>query len=1692
MIINTLQANIASPLYRAALYSFEKISMCANTLFSFIREEGNAWKIFFSNNYYISKLYSAGSEATTFIAKKIFTPSNQPNNRAIELSNASLENLESSNKAWIRDHSLFHKNYPHFNVSNEALLDVIFSKDIDDGGVIKFIKKFCSHRGNSSLQQSLTDWEKAYRERQRIQQSKNRPQEMEQISRELSQRVQGLVGRRDCMVLLFEKEAIHSNSSLSHCIKDGLEQIRSTHDALYQTLYSNVKEKLQRYLDTSWKKRFFSEIQEEVRALLLDQYSSLYQQSTLGHHLPIAMQQLLSGSRGLSLPEGNESLPAVIWDLFLQNGIDEAPNQPLSMEKLNQIFEKEFEMITRGIETVAMAGINQFVENAGKDLQPLLQIWHSRLPQKERGWVEIKHQSETHCQINLCARDLTSPAIHIARYGEPSPMKMYSYNEVPKRLLETEFFFGLLYSQEGSESPISSLETRKQFFSQCGTPTESYIPSNYSTIPSQGLLDHIETYYSQANRSSIIESPEKTFFQMRLHAFINYCRSVQNSQNVTDDTLSTVENGISLLLEDASELYDAGQFLDDEYMAIIATALEIEESVIQKQPSLRESSEMIVPTIVKEPLRKAFSSSSISQVDLENIKSFAQVLLGKDMSEDIALLCKELPITNHNQNSSVPPYVPLLKIVKDLCVDIKNLRTSPIAFFRVYSDVYKLLNNARSIITVLSYSPYISILLCHTNPAIALTCIATASVALGILYTTLQLEPLLNLYISILNFHREIYTFIATRLLVRILQVADIAMHWNEIAPMQTARSFLAENISNTLSFSLHTPMDPEQESIPKEIAPLQRFYPHMQIWADMQNAREISDISFPELSMEFNIQERDGVKRAYLIEQPGFWIADVITDRKLEVMDLAHLILENERGDKKICVVPRSQERLLLQTILKMGNLYSRKSVDLFSHYLQDQMAKRESLAYYYDVVDGELTSQDFPATSYLIIHYMASNDTVRSQKLVDQVKKMKISGRLEDPSAVIQTLEQISSILPSSINSDMTKIILQLSSLCTEIPMQSKAFPLFLRAYQYYVASKERNHRSYLSEAEESSLLQHIKDNDPERQMLNVMEKLCLAAQTALPQTLLLLANTIIDGSSIPTLFGKEGYIPTSLRKYQLERNYLDGDMNTISLLIGLMINNLINPYFSLGRDMVNLKNILCKKKGNVFDILSTIISKLNGESSTVKSDYALFLCAMISFSAQKLPISTTRITESMKKGLPLLQIISSIIRDLSAAHLTSPSNAYSIEEKLGGVVQTIFAAFLNKPSSDYGIEKTPIVPYTRQLIRGSLKTVEDYLDIHSQYKKKQLLCDRYARTFLALRIGNDCEGLQALEQNILSAYQKINNTFLQRQDMGSNTNPELDVPLENSPENPIEHVINWYESGRARASNPFSYTLHSGQTRQDLMQRLKETHETLQGHTLQQAKAIEHLLTHHPRNLSLLADRVEQYTRDIRNNSTAIELAQEQMRNIYSNQSTIGKVGTSILRYINTLLEVPTFGRLQIFKNSQIQLLAQEQSHLLQESASIQSKRGQLFQNMMTALTAETSLGFNEVYTYFCRGKDASIIESLGLDDNQWKILKEQLYRYMILQKHLAVAEYITGLCTDTNRTVEENIDLIGHELDSMSASLDGLPVLEVSVRSHLQLERKLGRSISRDLRNRWSDIANSSMENFQSVYQFSRFQ
>lgn len=1681
MIINTAQDHKASIIRKAALYSFEKISLCANTLFFFIKEEGVAWKGFFSNNYCISSLCTLGSKATESIAKKFFSP---PNSKSlIDLSNTPLEELRSKNRAWIRDHSLFRKKYPNFNVSNEALTDVILNNDTDSKGVIKFVRKFLTYMREKEVSQSLSSWEKAHKKQEQICASKDDPQKLEKVSRELSQQVRNFKKVNDHVILLFEKEANTIDSPLSYYIKYGLNQLRPIHDVIYETVYSNVKEQLQTHINTTWKKKIFTEIQEEIRAILLSEYSSLHQESTLGHHLPSSLQQLLSGN---SQPtSAKESLPGLIWDLLLQNGVHDASDQPISKEKMDQIFDKEFQLITGAVESVVMFKINQLVEKAGKDLQPLLQLWHNQLPQKDRGWLEIAYQSDTHYRVNLYARDQENAASNIRTFGEPTPRKLYSY-EVPKNLLESEAFLELVSPKEEGDTPISSTKNIKQFLSRFGRPSESYIPSN-DKVASQGLLDQIKMYHLETSKSSV-NSTEKAFFQMRLHAFINYCRSIENRTNVSKEALWNVENGVSILLEDANKLYDAGQLSDEEYIAIISTGLEVEECVLEKQHSLREdveSSEILVPSILKEQVRKMFSSSGLSQVDVENIKSFAKVLLGNDKSEEIALLCKELPITSDKPSPLVLPHTSLWKTVKSLCLDVKNLRASPIAVFKLYYDVRKLLAIIRSLIVWISYIPYIYLIVsCFSNPLTAVVCLLGVAVALYLLFNVPELEPILNVLGAVMNFQKEVYSFLLTRLILRALQLTDKALHWNKMAPMEAGRSLLTDNMSNRLSFSLNAPINPDQQIIPKELTPLQKFYPDMEIWVDTENAKEVSDISFPKLSMEFTIREQNGVKRAYLQGQPGFWIADLITDRRLESLDFAHLVLENEQGDRKICVVPRSKGRLILQTVLKMANLYSRKSVDILSDYIRNQMLENPDIVHYYDVVDGELVSQDFDSISYLITHYMTSGDTTRSQRLVDQLKQMKANGRLESPNSIAKTLEQISAIIPNSMNSNIAKTILELSSLCKEISVESKAFPLFLRAYQHYVESKQQSGTSYLSEAQEALLSQHLKDHNI-KEILSGIGNLVLATQSPWVQAPILLLNNLID-VFFSKFSRKEHYIPTSLKNYELERKYVQGDHNIISLLLRLMLNNLVNPVFSINKDIVNTGKGIKDKGINILEELPLLISKLNIEKNTLKIDYLLILVYLSQCQCQSFSDPIT--IESMKKLIPLLNGAYAFTRDNLSAFLIQPTNVYKIEEKLAGIMQYLFSLVLPEEVDTHATEKPILDSHFRHIVQSGITTLQNCRDINYQSKKEQLLHDNYTSTFPELQIGKDYRMLHTLEESIVASYQEINKRFLQKQDRSSNTRSDLVIPQGSPTEDQIMDIANWYGSGIDREQNVSFYTLQPGQIKEDLVYNLNKTYKTLQEKLLEQRKTLEKLLISPSQNFSSLESRIKEYTQDIRNNATAIGQTQEQIAAIFSQQSIIKKVGTLVLGYINSLIEVPTLGKINLSKIGEIEQLVAKKKNLASDSESIKSKREQLFQNIIRVFKTETALGLSEVYDYFCEGKDALIIQSLGLNDDQWEILKQQLYQYMILEKHLSVAEKIDKLCRKGPEAIAGNLDFIGYELDTMFNSLYSEQELELSVRSRLQFEKKLGKSLSPDIRDTFIQIVNSSMENFQSIYKF----
>lgn len=1699
MIINISLGSKFSMIHRATLYSCEKISLCVQSLFSFIKEEGLAWKSFLSNNYLISTLSTLGSKTTASIAQKFFS---LPQSKSlINLSNTSLEALKLTNRSWIQGHSLFRKKYPDFRVSNEALLDVVFKKDTDSQGVMKFAKRFLAQRGESEVSTSFISWEIARKKSEEISAKQKDPQALAKISQELFQIVQNFRGEKDHLTLLFEKEADSTDFPLSYYIKHVLTQVKPRHDDIYQRVYSNVKKQLQTHLNTTWKRKAFTEIQEEIRAILLSEYSSLHKESTLGHELPSSLEQLFFDNN--RKPDSvKESLPGLIWDLLLQNGIHDSPDQPISEEKLHQIFEKEFEWITSEVENLATSKINQWVDKAGKDLQPLLQIWHNQLPHKDRGWLEIAYQSDTHYWINLYTRDRENPASNIRAIGEPTPIKQYSY-KVPKNLLEKNAFLELISPREGGDAPLSSSQNIKLFLSRFGRPSESYIPSN-DKVESQSSLDQFKIFHLE-NSESTVGSIEKVFFEMQLHAFINYSRSVENKTNIREETLSHIENGISIILEGANKLHDAGQLSDEEYIAVISTGLEIEECVLEKHYRLRkevESSEILVPSILKEQVRKIFSSSGFSKLDVETIESFAKVLLGNDMSEEIALLCKELPITSHKLPSFILPHISLKKTLEKLYLDIKNIRSSPIAIFKLYFDIHSLLKNIRSLIGWLTYLPYIYLIVsCCTNPITAGVCLLSMAIAFYLLFHVPGLEPILA---AVVSFQKEVFSFLVTRLILRTLQLTDKVLQWNKIHALEAGRAFLTNNMSNKVSFSLKDPLSLDQHIIPEELKPLQKFYPRMEIRTNTENPKEVSAISFPNLSMEFSIQEQNGKKRAYLQGQPGFWIADFITDRRLETLDFAHLVLENEQGDRKICVVPRYEGRLILQTLLKMVNSYSRKSVDILSTYIRNQKLKIPEIVYYYDVVNSELVSQDFNAISYLITHYMTSGDTTRTETLVAQLSRMKASGNLKNPNSIVKTLEQISLIIPNSMNSSIAKIILQLSTLCEEIPVESKAFSLFLRAYQHYVESKQQSGKSYLSEAQEKLLGNHLKDRNIQQQILNGVGKLALATQSPWGQVPMFLLQNLID-IYFPQFSKKEHYVPTSLKNYELERKYLKGENTIMSLFSGLILNNLVNPVFSLNKDMVDASKIIKDGRRNIFEQLPIVISKLNTEKSTLKLDYFLIL-ALLQFQRSRNPMTIEAIKkwipllngtygltpenlEELKKVIPVLNGMYALTRDNLTAFLTEPTNAFKIEEKFAGLIQHFFSLILPENVNTYGQEKVILDSYLRHVLQSGLTTLHNYRQIHNKSKKEQRLRTDYNSVFPQLQLGGkEHRTLHSLEQSIVDAYHQINESFLQKRVGSTHTRSELTLHQGSSIENQMVTIANWYGSGKDREKN-ISYTLQYGRKKKDLIKRLDKVYNTLQEKLFEQQKTLEALLMRPLPNLPSLEGRVKEYTQDIRNNATIINQTQEEISEISSHQSIIKKVGTMAIGYINSLLETPTLGKINILRIGKIEQLVEKKKNLVNESESIKSKRQQLFNNIITAFKTETALGLSEVYDYFCQGKDALIIQSLGLDNDQWKVLKEQLYQYMVLQKHLSIAQNIHKLCrNESEEDIRANLNHIGHELDSIFNSIHSGEELELSLRSRLHFEKKLGKSLSPPIRDKWIEAVDSSLENFQSIYRF----
>lgn len=1707
MTINNLQFNTTSPIYKAALYGFRKISIYANAVFSVITEEAFAWKKFLSNNSYIYNIYSAGSNVTSTIAKNFFSPSSPYIPPTIDDSNPSIEALHASNKGWIEGHSLLRKSYPDLSFSDEILLDIIFSKDTDSKGVIHFAKNFCASTDHDNLIPILLDWEKAYERQQFIH---NRPQEIRNVSIDLAERIQRLQEEQGRVLLLLEKEATYSTSPLSGCIKKILEKSKPIHDQLYQNFYRQVKEKLQTYLDTSWKKRCFTEIQEEIRAILLEQYSELHQMGTIKHNVPTFLQPLFLTKEELPSSENNKSLAAVIWDLFLQNGLTEDIDQPLSVEKLNEIFEKEFTMITHKLETLMGSAMNQLIENVGEETQVLLQLWSSRLPQKNRGWLEITPECERYCQVNLCVRDATHPRINMGTCGEAIAIKKYSYHKVPKHLLQTSFFVDFLANIEGDESLIASKEKIQEFFRDFGDPVESYVQSGHPAFVQTGILDQIHKYYSDREGSSI-GSLEKLFFQMRLHAFVNYCGSIQKSLGISDATLSTLQNSIELLQEEAGRLHETKQISDEEYMETIATTLEVEEYTIKHQKKIRaeqeESPRNVVPPLIKDRLQDLFATIPISELDIENIKSFANVLLGKDRSDEIALLCKELPVANKKVHNYSPPHLSLLKLLRTLRIDLGNLRASPIGLFKLYSDVNQLLQQSRTLITCLSFIPYLSMFALYTNPVVALALVITTASVLGTVYTLPYGRAILNIYKGICNFHREAYNYLLMRLLMRLVQLSDIALHWGEGETIQKARLFLTENISNKISFTLQRPLDPispstleelDPEDIPQEIAPLKRFYPHIRIIPDHENLQSIRQIVFPKLSTGFRIEEHNGAMRARLQGQSEFWLAPSITDTNLENADFSHLLLENDQGDKKICIVPRSRKRLFLQTLLRICNIYSRKSLDVLNDFLFDRLPSLQSIicpelladcfeedlpeipptVYYCDWIDGELVAQDCNAIGYLIAHYMASGDIVRSQKLVDQLKKMKADGKIEDPEAMLKIVEQITYSVLRFLNPDMTKMILQLCALCDEIPLASKAFPLFLRLYQWYVDSKEEDHMSYLSEEEESLLLQHLKDESGE--VVGIARQAVLASSSLGSQTFFLLISAIFDGVCNISPLGKAAYIPASLKKYELQQKYVHGEGELIPLLLGLAMNNLINPHFTFGKTLVNVLKSLSKGEAGFFDLFPTVFFK-NTRSNSPKSEQPLllivpFLLAVLEANNKesKSPMSST-----------LLKALLSSLQDAVALSVNTHSG-YCLEEKISGWMQSLIGLPLDtRSSNEYGIEKTyPSFP-SRHLIRAGIRTVENFVETQNAYKKQEKLENSY--WFPVQTLPMEYENLQNLEQSILKRYRDISDTFLRKQDRAFDNALELNLQELSSLEDQWTHIVHWHESGSARESTGFSYFLHATQSSTDLIQELQQVQTELTAMCARQKETVEGLLTCPPQELPYLNHQVELYTEEMRNGLARSERLQQRIREDYKKQSTIKKAGLGFLQYINTLVEVPTFGLLHFPENPQIDLLREKRSNLQKKIESIEVRKEELFQNMLTVFKPHTSLGFNEVYTYFCQGKDTSIIKSMDLTRHQWRAIKEQLYRYMVLQKYLSYAEHIKGLYVNQDRTIDENIDLIGYEIDEMIPTIEELPRRDISVRSVLQLEKKLGRTLSPALRNRVSDRIGASLKNYQTVYQ-----
>lgn len=1829
MTIRTLPTTIISCIFEASQGIASRIFSCASTTFTVLRDEQRAWATFLNKNFFIRKIGCSASDSYGRLYNKIF---NLFHKSLIELPNESGSNiatktLEQNNTKWVEEYSLLNKNY-FKSVDEATLLRIIYSQSLDDQSVISYLQEFSRGAGNESFGKAVQEWETAYVLGQRIEKYQKSQESMASFGRELSEKISNFSSsdQKLLLPLVTEKKA-----DLEITFPSGVENIvKFFHHRASKEVYQSIKQELQTRLDTDWKNKLFTEIQEELRNLLLGQYSKVCQSSTLGASLSRFFPSTSEEERALVK---EESLVEMIWDLLTQNGIQESVDTPLSIQKLNVIFDKEFALIHQGLDILVQTvgkGIEWCVRSGGELLSdssfflPWMQLWHSTLPQKHQGWIEVTNkrvdevssrESATY-DITVFVREGIDKKYktNINNFGEAFPFKKISYR-VSANAMTPEFFSTLLSLTSPKEIENILLGHKK---------LEELIVPSVSNFSSNGLLDQIKMYYSQ-RKSPDGDSLEKIFFSIRFQALVSYWQSISRKnpeKDVTNITflrsLNQIKTNITNLLSESRELHKKDVLSDKEHTHIIATGLQLQEYVITQEKKIEKQEkivgEKILPPLVKSILKEAFHAAGISTTHLEHIKNFATAILGKEVEEEVALLCNEL-ITERSFPPSYPNAPSFRELLRRIGVDLKNLSSDPtqsiknigihtknlrlsplaipLAALKIYINIHSLIKYSENILALFTFSSYLYFLGVLTNPLIGISMLAAA---VGAEFACYSVKDVVK---TTLLFHISIYQFIFFRLCIRLIQMADYFVQWTKLPEVEKARYFLKKELSNTVSFSTAEPI--LEGSIPKEIASLCRFY-SQPIIQPSENPLEISTITLPSINMHFAVRNDNGVQRAYLEELPGFWLKEVTVDQDLQAMDFCHLLLENEKGEQKVSIIPNSQERLFFQKLLRMVGGYSSKIIEgvftsLYSIGEIEEPSKE--IIYYYDLIEGKLHSENPEAISYLVTHYITADNIAKGQEIVTELKRAKDKGENID---VLSILEKIcTNTLPDLTNPFINKIVLQLCALCDEIPVQSKSFPLFIRAYEIYVNEKNQSQKapSYLSDEEESKLLYHIQED---RGYVQATSSLYYFS-TPLGQTALGLLNNVRDilfDEGDLAVSGKNAYIPDELKKYRIQKEYKDGETDEISLFLALMLKHASSPLFSLSKDFVNqvksVRQFLVNDKKDqktqqqlIVDLISLILSQPQKSNSNYWIDFLKYYTPYLLVGGgvaggallfQTLQSAIENQSDQEKKklllmvlgALPLLQLIIALspaaiglykllmplyfsmsstqvvnlyslrrqdcysetvdmetsttyrkynIYGAEYKEVDSPTEHYllvqdnkgeyrrlSKEEELKAATLDAVHEFLKnlswkllvnpvyKTSTSIASLTTsllssdrvfnwlyeftqlyPLSSLSKLAMKSTMQSVIDYKEITGQ--EKDTMQDVFPVLFPNLELqGSEYGHLQTLETNITSFYKKIaENFFEKRENRGIRSNDEEFQPNTSSLENLLQEIFT-----HSQENGGDMYGIKSLQNVENLKEVLTKTRNRLEEWRLEQRKTIEGLLRLPVTNLQSLTQKIDEHTSDI--NTARLQLQRtEALINVPTQESIISKINGLGRLFIKSIFSV----KAPLGTTPRLVRLFEEKEELIQKIDSIKEEKRKLFNTSGDIFNARCSLGFEEIYQYFCQGKDNLILKALQIDNIQWQVLKNQLYRYMLLEKYISKATYMTSLCDEENVDISAKMNQIAHELHATIPSLE-LPRLEILVRGELQLEEKLGKSLLPAFRSAFRQKIDGFMLNFQRMHEF----